>query len=109
MLKPIIDSAVEEVSSRYALVIGIAKRAREIVEDAEKNNDILIEKPVSIALEEFLDHDFAIGDAPEEPGEAHTAAAAGQPAVAMDFMLDDEDEAKAAEKEEEAEEEEEEE
>ena len=65
MLKPIVDSAIENVPSRYALVIGIAKRARQIVDEAEQDGDILIEKPVGLAVEEFLDKEFKIVDPPE--------------------------------------------
>ncbi|MCD7774251.1 MAG: DNA-directed RNA polymerase subunit omega [Clostridiales bacterium] len=39
--------------SRYELVSATAKRARMIVEDAEKNHDIIIDKPVSIAVKEL--------------------------------------------------------
>ena len=65
MLKPIVDSAIENVPSRYALVIGIAKRARQIVEEAEQNGDILVEKPVGLAVDEFLDKEYAIVEPPE--------------------------------------------
>ncbi len=65
MLKPIVDSAIENVPSRYALVIGIAKRARQIVDEAEQNGDILVEKPVGLAVDEFLDKDYAIVEPPE--------------------------------------------
>lgn len=39
--------------SNYSLVIAVAKRARTISEDAVENGEILIEKPVQIAIEEF--------------------------------------------------------
>lgn len=41
--------------SRYAVVIGVAKRAREISETAQENGEILIEKPVSLAIDDFKD------------------------------------------------------
>ena len=47
MLKPIVGSAVEKVPSRYSLVIGIAKRARQLA--ANSTND----KTVSYAINEI--------------------------------------------------------
>lgn len=60
MLKPIVDSVIENAPSRYALVIGISKRARQIVEDAETSGEILVEKPVGIAVEQLLEKKFVI-------------------------------------------------
>ena len=40
--------------SRYSLVIATAKRAREISDDALEKGEIITEKPVSLALEEFI-------------------------------------------------------
>ncbi len=39
--------------SRYELVSATAKRARMIVDEANSNKDIIIEKPVSIAVKEL--------------------------------------------------------
>jgi len=39
--------------SYYSLVIGIAKRARDIAQHAEDEHEILSEKPVQLALEEY--------------------------------------------------------
>ena len=41
--------------SYYSVVIAVAKRAREIVEKAEENNQILVEKPVDLAVQDFVD------------------------------------------------------
>ncbi len=41
--------------SRYELVAATAKRARMIVDEAEENHDIIIDKPVSIAVRELED------------------------------------------------------
>ena len=51
--------------SRYSLVIAAAKRAREIAENAEKNHDIIIQKTVTIALEEILRGDYTVLESPE--------------------------------------------
>ena len=51
--------------SRYSLVTATAKRAREIaVENEEKKLDI-VEKPVTVALNEILEGKFTIVE-PEE-------------------------------------------
>ena len=46
--------------SRYSLVTATAKRAREIYEEAEKNKEILLEKPVSMAVDEIVDGKYVI-------------------------------------------------
>ena len=48
--------------SRYSLVIATAKRAREISDEALENGEILTEKPVSLALEEFVAGERQIKD-----------------------------------------------
>ena len=53
---------VREGQSYYSLVVGVAKRAREIAEVAEENGDILIEKPVQIAVEQLARGDYKIID-----------------------------------------------
>ncbi|MCL2014164.1 MAG: DNA-directed RNA polymerase subunit omega [Oscillospiraceae bacterium] len=44
----------------YALVIAVAKRAREIVDDANDNGESVVEKPVSLAIDEFVNSQFKI-------------------------------------------------
>ena len=46
--------------SRYELISATAKRARMIVDEAEKNKTIIVEKPVSIAVEELQDGIWSI-------------------------------------------------
>ena len=41
-------------------MIAVAKRAREIVEEAEENNQILVEKPVDLAVQDFVDNKYRI-------------------------------------------------
>ncbi len=53
MLAP---SDIEELkgkNSRYAVVVGVAKRARQITDEAEANKEILVEKTVSLAIQDF--------------------------------------------------------
>ncbi len=60
MLKPTDIEKLQGDKSRYAVVIGIAKRAREIAQDAEDNNVILTEKPVSLAINDFTEGDYKL-------------------------------------------------
>ncbi|MBQ3432417.1 MAG: DNA-directed RNA polymerase subunit omega [Clostridia bacterium] len=53
MLNPNLD-AILEGKSRYSLVIATAKRAREISDEALEKGDIITEKPVTLALDEFI-------------------------------------------------------
>ncbi len=60
MLKPTDIEKLQGDKSRYAVVIGIAKRAREIAQDAEDNSVILTEKPVSLAINDFTEGDYKL-------------------------------------------------
>ena len=53
MLNVDIQKLLKNGASRYELVSATAKRARMIVDDAKKNKEIIIEKPVSIAVAEL--------------------------------------------------------
>ena len=53
MLRPAISQIINEGDSYYSFVLSIAKRARDIVEEKNANEEILIEKPVKLAVEEF--------------------------------------------------------
>ena len=55
MLKPTSNIIKTPHKSYYSVVIAVAKRAREIVEKAEENNQILVEKPVDLAVQDFVD------------------------------------------------------
>ena len=53
MLKPTDIEELQGKHSRYDVVIGVAKRAREISERAQENDEIITEKTVSLAIEDF--------------------------------------------------------
>ena len=55
MLNVDLQKLLKGSMSRYELVAATAKRARMIVEDAEKDHFIIVEKPVSIAVKELQD------------------------------------------------------
>ena len=53
MLAPNDIEELKGDNSRYAVVIGVAKRARQIADEAEENKEILVEKTVSLAIRDF--------------------------------------------------------
>jgi len=60
MLKPSANIITVPHKSYYSLVIAVAKRAREISKDAEENGDILVEKPVDLAVQDFVADKYSI-------------------------------------------------
>ena len=65
MFNPDLRNVLKNHTSRYSLVTAIAKRAREISIDAQENDEILNDKPVSIALDEIISGKFDVVE-PEE-------------------------------------------
>ena len=55
MLYPPISELLTHIDIRYLLVNAVAKRARQISEEAEANNISLTEKPVTLAIQEVAD------------------------------------------------------
>ena len=55
LLYPPMKDLLEKVPSRYMLVNVVARRAREIADEAEENGERLTEKPVTIAINEVAD------------------------------------------------------
>ena len=50
MLNPAIGKLIEAKDNRYRLVLEVAKEAREISEVAHENEEIIVEKTVSLAI-----------------------------------------------------------
>ena len=69
MLKPSPNDIFSDNRSRYSFVIAVAKRAREIVDEAEESGTILTEKPVSSAVDEFSKGEYVIKEKKEPTGE----------------------------------------
>ena len=65
MFNPDLKKMLKNVNSRYSLVVGTAKRAREIRDEAIENDTKLDVKTVSTAIEEICDGKYVI----EEPEE----------------------------------------
>ncbi len=60
MFNPDIKKMLKDCNSRYSLVVGTAKRAREIRDEAVKNETLLDVKTVSTAIEEINDGKYVI-------------------------------------------------
>ncbi len=53
MHRPSVPELLKPGQSYYSLVVAVAKRAREIAIQADENHDVLIEKPVKLAVDDF--------------------------------------------------------
>ncbi len=88
-----IDDIFEMSDSRYSLVNAISKKAREIADEAESNNDVLYRKPVNMVIDRLLDGRATIEHIePEE--EVHHAHE--MPVQTMNYTLDTDDEEQPA-------------
>ena len=92
MLYPSINKLLESTDSRYSLVIAVAKRARQISDEAEQNHYILNEKPVKLAINDIANHRVKVvvhEHAEEEPETeiSHEEALSGE-----DVLLSEENE-----------------
>lgn len=55
MLYPPMSELLKHINSRYLLVNAVARRARQIAQEAEELHEPLDEKPVTLAIEEVAD------------------------------------------------------
>ena len=60
MLKPSANIIDCPHSSRYSLVVAVAKRAREITQEALDTETPLVLKPVELAVRDFVNHRCSI-------------------------------------------------
>lgn len=58
MLRPSLNQIATKNESYYSVVLAVAKRAREIADELCTNNEILEEKPVKTAVEEFASRKY---------------------------------------------------
>ncbi len=65
MLYPAMNELLEQVPSRYKLVNVVAARARQIANQAEQEEEMLEDKPVSIAIREIAEGKVPDLTAPE--------------------------------------------
>lgn len=60
MLKPSENIITTPHQSTYSLVIAVAKRARQIAEKADREGTMLTDKPVDMAVQDFVQDKYHI-------------------------------------------------
>ena len=60
MLYPAMNKLTANVPNRYLLVNVVARRARQIAQDAEDAGEKLEEKPVTLAIQEVADAKISV-------------------------------------------------
>lgn len=60
MIELSVDDMLNGKANRYALAVAVAKRAREITDQATLQGEVMEEKPVNVATEEFKEHKYKI-------------------------------------------------
>ncbi|MDR2932846.1 MAG: DNA-directed RNA polymerase subunit omega [Oscillospiraceae bacterium] len=62
MLRPSMYQIIDKHDSYYEFVVAVAQRARDIADAAERDDVMLTEKPVNIAVEEFASGRTKVSD-----------------------------------------------
>ncbi|HIZ10776.1 MAG TPA: DNA-directed RNA polymerase subunit omega [Candidatus Eubacterium faecavium] len=73
MFNPDLKKLLKDCNSRYSLVVGVAKRAREIRDEANNNEVLLDEKSVSTAINDIYDGKFVVEEPEEIKAQNHGA------------------------------------
>lgn len=63
--KPAVSELLKGNESYYSLIVAVAKRARDIASEAELSGEIIIEKPVQLAVEAFARGDYKLVESPD--------------------------------------------
>ena len=66
MHKVNVDELFEGKQSKYALVVGVSKRAREITEKLENEGTVTEDKPVLLAIDEIKNHEISLVEPDED-------------------------------------------
>lgn len=66
MHKVDVDALFQGKQSKYALVVGVSKRAREITRKFEEEGTVTEDKPVLLAIEEIKNHDINLLEPDED-------------------------------------------
>ncbi len=66
MHKVDVDELFQGKQSKYALVVGVSKRAREITQKFEEEGTVTEEKPVLLAIEEIKNHEINLLEPDED-------------------------------------------
>ena len=62
MLKPSMHQIIGKNDSYYEFVVAVAQRARDIAEQHYDDTEMLTEKPVKVAVEEFAGGKIRVSD-----------------------------------------------
>ena len=62
MIKPTLEELLDQVESKYALVIATAKRARQVKDGSLPMVDVDSSNPVTVALEEIATGKISVGE-----------------------------------------------
>ena len=63
MLYPAMNKLTAHVPNRYLLVNVVARRARQLAQEAENAGEKMIEKPVTLAIHEVAEGKMSVADA----------------------------------------------
>lgn len=66
MHKVNVDELFQGKQSKYALVVGVSKRARQITQEFEENEVVTEDKPVLLAIEEIKNHSIELIEPDED-------------------------------------------
>jgi DNA-directed RNA polymerase subunit omega len=69
MIRPPLESLLEKIENKYALVVTVAKRARVLKEGQLPMVDVASSNPVTVALEEIAAGKIRIDKSKEQPKE----------------------------------------
>ena len=66
MHKDNVDELFQGKQSKYALVVGVSKRARQITQTFEEEGTVTEDKPVLLAIDEIKNHKISIYEPDED-------------------------------------------
>lgn len=66
MHKVNVDELFEGKQSKYALVVGVSKRARQITRQFEEEGTVTEDKPVLLAIDEIKNHQIGLLEPDED-------------------------------------------
>lgn len=69
MLRPSMSDILKNGESYYSFVVAVAKRARQIACEYDARHELLDDKPVSLAVDEFASGKIRVSDTVEMPEE----------------------------------------
>ena len=65
MHRPSVPGLLKPGQSYYSLGVAVAKRARETAQKADQNGEILTEKPVKLAVDDFVKNRYKMVESSE--------------------------------------------